>query len=77
VQNIIKHSTATQIKYSIVSGQQLTIRISDNGKGFDEATIKKNGNGLENMRWRAAEVGFRVQVDSETNQGTTITLNTL
>lgn len=76
IQNIIKHSTATQIKYSIVSKQQLTICIEDNGKGFDEM-ITKNGNGLENMRWRAAEAGFRLQIDSRTYQGTAITLNTL
>jgi signal transduction histidine kinase len=76
VQNIIKHSTATQINYSVSSDQQMTIRISDNGKGFDTLT-NKNGNGLENMRWRATEAGFNLIINSRPLQGTTVTLNTL
>ena len=76
VQNIIKHANATQITYQIESNKNFKISITDNGVGFNENSVNK-GNGLENMQWRAKEVGIDVKLISVVNGGTTITINTL
>jgi signal transduction histidine kinase len=76
VQNTIKHANATQLHYTITSTNKIEITIYDNGKGFDQLIVKK-GNGLENMQWRAKEVGIEIKVQSVINNGTTITINTL
>jgi signal transduction histidine kinase len=76
VQNTIKHANATQLNYTINSNKKIQITIADNGKGFEQSTVK-NGNGLENMQWRANEVGLAVNIESGINDGTTITINTL
>jgi signal transduction histidine kinase len=76
VQNIIKHANATQLNYTIKSNKKIQITIQDNGKGFDQYTANK-GNGLENMQWRAKEVGIEIAIKSIMSEGTTITINTL
>jgi signal transduction histidine kinase len=76
VQNTIKHANATQLNYTINSNEKIQITIQDNGKGFDENVVKK-GNGLENMQWRAKEVGIIANIKSTINEGTTIIINTL
>jgi signal transduction histidine kinase len=76
VQNIIKHANATQLNYTINSNKKIQITIQDNGKGFDQHTANK-GNGLENMQWRAKEVGIEIAIQSIISEGTTITINTL
>jgi signal transduction histidine kinase len=73
IQNIIKHSGATQINYTIAANQKLTITIIDNGCGFNEKEITK-GNGLENMVWRAKEAGCKIKISSDTEKGTTLYL---
>ncbi len=76
VQNIIKHANATQINYTIESNIKFVITIADNGVGFDEIKVIK-GNGLDNMEWRAKEVGLELKTISTINKGTTILINTL
>ncbi len=74
IQNIIKHSKATKINYTITSNEQISFKITDNGVGFnvDENTY---GNGLENMAWRAKEVGIDFKIESIIGNGTSTTLN--
>ena len=50
------------------------MEITDNGKGFDEQQIK-NGNGLNNMRERAASIGAKIRIVSTTASGTRISLD--
>jgi signal transduction histidine kinase len=73
VQNIIKHANATKINYNIESNNGIQISITDNGKGFDESIIKK-GNGLENIYWRAKEIGFKIEVKSMSENGCSINI---
>ncbi len=73
VQNMLKHSKATVIRYHIRSLDKLEITLSDNGIGFDEATIRK-GNGLSNMRWRAAEANAEIVLTSTPGKGSTLLL---
>jgi signal transduction histidine kinase len=71
VQNIIKHSSATVINYSISCNNNLKIIITYNGEGFYIQDIKK-GNGLENMQWRAKEAGAVIEIITLPQKGTTI-----
>lgn len=73
VQNIIKHSKANKITFSINCDSTLVIAIKDNGIGF-EMDKKHIGNGLENIEWRTKDAGAQVQILSYNNEGTTITI---
>jgi ligand-binding sensor domain-containing protein/two-component sensor histidine kinase len=55
--NIIKHSRAGLVEMNIICNDQLTIIISDNGKGIPENENNSGGNGLRNMRMRMNKVG--------------------
>ena len=70
-QNCIKHSACTLIKYRIVANHTLLLSISDNGKGYNVLNIKA-GNGLENMEWRANEIGANLKATSDYINGTEI-----
>ena len=61
--NIVKHAHATRVNITFaVAGRQLTIRIRDNGRGFDPATVGDGGNGLFNMRQRLADIGGKFDI---------------
>ncbi len=60
----------------------MTLKISDNGKGFDTKTVlsddfkpEMGGNGLINIRRRAAELGGNCEISSEIGKGTIINLS--
>lgn len=73
--NIIRHSNATQVKIEVERrGGVFQFRITDNGRGFGEPA-NHSGNGLKNMRRRAADIGGRLDIVSRTGQGTTVTLS--
>jgi signal transduction histidine kinase len=74
IQNIVKHSGATLISCKIISDEELTITISDNGKGFDP-NGNYAGNGLANMNFRAHEIGFSLQMKTGRDSGTEITVS--
>lgn len=66
--NVLKHSGATQCGITIhTNAETLEIRVSDNGRGFDE-TGQTPGHGLRNMRSRANVIGARVSFD-RVNEG--------
>ena len=46
----------------------------DDGTGFNEKVVK-NGNGLGNMRERAAAMAATINIESAMGKGTSITLN--
>jgi signal transduction histidine kinase len=71
--NVVKHSGATEVSISLGNDHQLTIlTISDNGKGFDTAQ-KTKGIGLANINNRAAFYNGTVNIYSEKGKGTTLT----
>lgn len=67
--NIIKHSCASNVEVEFgFQNQALSIRIRDNGKGFDIAIVtegRTEGNGLKNMKERMEQVGGTLQIKSE------------
>ncbi|MES2005108.1 MAG: ATP-binding protein [Bacteroidota bacterium] len=77
VNNIIKHAAANKIDIGISSETGITtIRISDNGIGFDTTVLHHNrpGIGLQNIVNRAKMINATVDVKSMPGNGTTITL---
>jgi signal transduction histidine kinase len=71
--NVVKHAAARQVTLSIdhVKGA-LRLRITDDGKGFDAATVPDGHLGLAGMRARAAKIGAKLEVQSTSGAGTTI-----
>ena len=71
--NLIKHSHATAVEILVIRLEnEFQFRIQDNGGGFD-ASQKSLGNGLKNMKRRAAEIGGRLEINSGSG-GTILTL---
>jgi signal transduction histidine kinase/ligand-binding sensor domain-containing protein len=56
-------------------GRALTVRVRDNGRGFDPAAAGADGHyGLVGMRERAAAIGARLTIESATGRGTEVRL---
>ena len=74
INNIVKHSGATEaeVEFSFNSNQ-LFLRVSDNGKGFDLAE-ESEGHGLVSMQARAKEMGGTCEMQSTVGNGTTLSL---
>ncbi len=71
--NAVHHGKATSIEVSFVCGQDCTLRITDNGLGFDLNSLASTpGYGLRNMRERASALQGRLNIWSAPLQGTTI-----
>jgi two-component system, NarL family, sensor histidine kinase UhpB len=75
INNAAKYSRCRDILIRLQENQQsLQMEITDDGKGFDEQQIK-NGNGLGNMRERAASMGAKILIVSTIASGTRISLD--
>jgi len=73
VNNSLKYSAADEIEVNISkTNNNYKIEVTDNGVGFDLNSIEM-GNGLNNMKKRAQEIGAKLQVKSS-KKGTTIIL---
>ena len=74
VNNLAKHSgcRAADIEFR-ASHDALTLRLSDDGHGFD-ATLESEGHGLVSMRERATAIGGAFYLRSSRGHGTTVTL---
>lgn len=75
--NAIKHSRATEMRLSVGKSRARAIQISiaDNGCGFDAGAVP-SGEGLKNMRKRAAKIGASLDIHSRLGE-TCITLGLL
>ncbi|GAB4526001.1 MAG: hypothetical protein OHK0046_42370 [Anaerolineae bacterium] len=69
--NINKHSEATQVEVECYYDDTFSLRITDNGKGFDlkRATM---GFGLNTMQERARAAGVLYNIRSAANEGTEV-----
>ena len=78
VNNAAKHAEATAVIATFThENNRLRMTISDNGKGLDQRDASTNttgGNGLRNMRTRAAEMKAELRMESTPGSGTTIEL---
>ena len=74
INNLVKYSGCSRAAIkALYMDQQLLIKISDNGKGFD-TSIRANGNGLVSMRNRANAIKGRLDLESESGLGTVVQL---
>ncbi len=74
--NVARHAAVNHAALSLtVDGEELRIRIADQGKGFDVKTVVAAGTstGLSGMRERASALGGRLTVEGEPGGGTRIT----
>jgi signal transduction histidine kinase/ligand-binding sensor domain-containing protein len=80
INNIAKHSGAKNVEIDLeIKKDLLLLKIQDDGRGFVcgppsfEDTLSSegpSGNGIRNMRKRAAEMGGRFDIDSSPGRGT-------
>jgi NarL family two-component system sensor histidine kinase LiaS len=71
--NIAKHSEATHVKAQlVVEHGEISLEISDNGKGFDVSAAEGNGMGLRSMRERMEALGGSLHLESTLGQGTNL-----
>ncbi len=73
--NAIKHAHAGRVTVAFGYRQYLAVTISDDGRGIDVTNSKGFGNGLRNMRQRAANAGGTIAFDSEPGRGTSVCLS--
>ncbi len=75
VNNLVKYSGAIHANIEvIIKNGQLTVHITDNGRGFDQNKTA-HGNGIANMKKRAAEVKGKLEIKSAPGKGTEVILN--
>jgi two-component system nitrate/nitrite sensor histidine kinase NarX len=74
--NIEKHAQATivQIQLTCADGG-VSLRISDDGRGFDPEAVTPDRMGLRIMRERADAVGAHLEIETEQGVGTELILN--
>ncbi|MGG9964265.1 tetratricopeptide repeat-containing sensor histidine kinase [Ferruginibacter sp. SUN106] len=74
INNAAKYSCCKNLTVQIEQdADSLHLKITDDGTGFNEKVVK-TGNGLINMRERAAAMGGEININSEAGKGTNIKL---
>jgi two-component sensor histidine kinase len=74
INNVLKYADCTQLRVKIeMEGNHLLLSIADNGRGFD-ATQTFSGNGLKNMKTRAAEMKGSLSIESKPAMGSIVRL---
>ncbi|MBO0775936.1 MAG: sensor histidine kinase, partial [Actinobacteria bacterium] len=73
--NTVKHAAATAITTTVTADPAaVTVRVSDDGRGFNPAAVLPGHLGLQTMRERAAVIGAAFHLASAPSAGTTVTL---
>jgi signal transduction histidine kinase len=74
VNNAVRHSGCTQAEIAFeVEGRSLTLRVEDDGRGFDPES-GGDGHGLDSMRRRAEGLGGTLDLKTAPGEGVTVTL---
>ncbi|QNA46043.1 sensor histidine kinase [Lacibacter sediminis] len=72
VQNAVKHASPASILIRVQKEEEgYTIQITDDGRGFDTATVKRNM-GLTNMQHRIHLLGGIINIQSSPGNGTNV-----
>ena len=77
VTNAIKHGNASWIKISsLQTADHWVLEIVNDGNGFDHAAMNHSGegNGIQNMKQRAADSGFTIRIEPVAGGGTRVWL---
>jgi signal transduction histidine kinase len=71
--NVVKHARASSATVRIAAaGGTVAVEVSDDGRGFDPATVGPEHFGLRSMRGRVADLGGRLDVTSAPGGGTVL-----
>jgi signal transduction histidine kinase len=75
IHNVVKHAGATKIRINVEMNKPgFTIRIKDDGKGFEPGKPEFPGNGMVNMKKRMNDIGGELIINSTSGTGTEIEL---
>ena len=75
--NVRKHADATEVAVATRGGEEFSITVRDNGKGFDPEHVMEDDVahvGIGIMRERAHRIGARFELDAAPGRGTCVTL---
>ena len=72
VNNAIKHADAKSIAVNFSINHALHITVKDDGKGFDQTTVRKEGNGLLNYKKRVETLAGTYNITTSPGIGTEI-----
>lgn len=73
VSNAVKHGHARSVIIALEStDHELSLRVSDDGIGFDPAKVEKSGMGLNTMRYRAHVEGGHLDIEPNSPTGTVV-----
>lgn len=67
--NVARHAKATRVDVSVLVGQDITVRIADDGVGVPPESAAV-GNGMRNMAARATDLGGTFSVEARPGGGT-------
>ena len=68
--NVARHAAATEVHVDVEAGERITVRITDNGRGLLDPARVERGNGLRNLRHRAALLGGHCEIRNGDGGGT-------
>jgi len=72
VTNAVKYSGTPELIITLTEKNgMLSMKIADKGSGFDPTAVL-HGNGLKNIRTRAARIGAEIDIESVRSRGTSI-----
>jgi signal transduction histidine kinase len=75
VSNSMRHSRAAHGKLALHAADGgVALEITDDGIGFDGNARGMDGSGLRNIRWRARQIGARLDISSTPSGGTRIAM---
>jgi len=72
--NMLKHSKASEITIHIIANGILQIAIHDNGIGIDLQNIRQFGNGLQNIDRRMKSIGGDFKIEKNNGTQSVLTL---
>ena len=71
--NVARHSGASRAEIDLIyDADRLTLRVADDGRGFDPTKRSQEGLGLQSMSERLEKLGGRVDVESAPGEGTRV-----
>jgi signal transduction histidine kinase len=74
--NVMRHGEAKRASVSVShEGQELQIKITDNGRGIDQSASQRNKLGLVGMRERARALGGGVAIRDNPQGGTIVSVH--
>jgi len=71
--NVVKHAGARSVRVRVAAlGDEVRLTVTDDGRGFDPATVPDGHLGLAGMRSRAERLGGTLVVTSSPGHGTSV-----